>query len=221
MATTSVSNQTKRVRWLLGGVGLLAALTVVLFSTRTSLVESAGAGGVLGLFFAVGSLFLLGAHAIWRRNHKGTVRLAMATLLGGLLALSTSALLSRANRTEAAEVATSDTTYAPGERESRVEQANARADNAAWIGLLGVLPSLGALLGLAIAIGDRREMTPLLPKPVAAPGPPTSPAVGAGPMAGAAPLDAPPLPINAIWVVLFAGFATLVLAVVWSVGALR
>lgn len=197
------------MRWLLGGVAVLAIVVVVAFATQTSLVETAGTGGVLGLFFTAAAFLLLGAHAIWRRNHKGTVRLAMAALLGGLLALSTSALLSRASRAEAEEIATSDTTYAPGEREARVEKARVRADSAAWIGLAGVLPALAALLALTIGIGDRREMTPLLPSKAAAATPAAAPTAGVAPM-----------PINAVWAVIFGGFATLVAAVVWSVGAL-
>ncbi len=219
MFSTLFSTQAKRVRWLLGSVGGLTTLTVIFFAARTTLVESSGAGGVLGLFFALASLLLLGAHAIWRRKHKGTVRLVMAGLVCGLLALGTSAAFARANRTEAAEVATSDTTYSAGERESRVEKANARAQNAAWLGFLGILPALGALFGLVLAIGDRRELMPLVSsKATSATG-----KVTPNPSASSALVSSDPAPIalNAIWATLFLGLILLVVAIVWSVGALR
>lgn len=205
LAATDDSARVKRVRLALGGTALLTVVVVLLLAAKTSLLESAGAGGVLGLFFTFGGLFTLGVHAIWRRKHKGTARLAIVALASALLALSTSALLARANRTEAAEISTSDTSFAPGEREARIERAHDLADNGALLGLSAVLPALGALFALVLAVGDRREATPLVPKK--ATGAPLEPGQGAA------------LSVNVVWAALFVGVALLVAAVVFSVGA--
>ena len=151
-------------------------------------------GGAFALFLAVGASLLLGAHFLWRRTHKGTARLALIAGVVGLSALLVSDLSAQFNHAEAEDVRTSDSVLAPGERESRVEAATDRAENAALVGLLGLLPALGALFALALAVGDRRLLIPLVPSAAPKNAQPDLP-----------PGVAPPLPLTLLWVCLFGG----------------
>ena len=184
----------RQTQLLFGGVALGAAMLAGFVVVKTSLLASAGFGGALALFLAVGASLLLGAHFFWRRTHKGTARLALIVGIVGLSALLVSDLSAHFNHAEAEDVRTSDSVLAPGERESRVEAATDRAENAALVGLLGLLPALGALFALALAVGDRRQLIPLVPSAALKNAQPALP-----------PGVAPPLPLTLLWVCLFCG----------------
>ena len=194
----------RRTQLLFGGVGMGAAVLVGVIGLKTSLLGSAGFGGALALFLVLGASLLLGAHFVWRRQHKGTARLALVAGAAALSALLVSDLSAHFNHAEARDVRTSDSVFAPGERESRVEKATDRAENAALVGLLGLLPALGALFALALAVGDRRQQIPLVPG--------AAPKNVQGDALAQASGVAAPLPLTLLWVSLFCGAFALFLA---------
>jgi hypothetical protein len=226
-----------RVRLVALGVGLGAFGGVVFFASRTTLVAASGTGGVLGLFFTLGAVLLLGTHLVWRRREKGTARLALAAIGAALLALVSSSGIARLSHQEAEDLQISDVAFAPGEREARVEEARSRAKTASWLGAIATLPALGALAALVVALGERREQQPLsphaakylprgyagapAPSPAASPAA-ASPATGAQPAEGPSPAAQPAeppakLPLRILWTAFFVSVASVVLALVHSI----
>jgi hypothetical protein len=202
-----------RVRLVALGVGLGAFGGVAFFASRTTLVAASGAGGVVGLFFTLGAALLLATHFVWRRREKGTSRLALAAIVAALLALGSSSGIARLSHQEAEDLGMSDVAFAPGEREARTEEARSRAKTAAWLGVLAVLPALGALAALVVALGERREQIPLSPhaaKYLARSGAPE-------PSPSPAPTPSSKLPLRVLWAAFFASVAIVVLALVHSV----
>jgi hypothetical protein len=205
-----------RVRLVALGVGLGAFGGVAFFASRTTLVAASGAGGVVGLFFTLGAALLLATHFVWRRREKGTSRLALAAIVAALLALGSSSGIARLSHQEAEDLGMSDVAFAPGEREARTEEARSRAKTAAWLGVLAVLPALGALAALLAGpweLGERREQIPLSPhaaKYLARSGAPE-------PSPSPAPTPSSKLPLRVLWAAFFASVAIVVLALVHSV----
>lgn len=227
-----------RVRLVALGVGLGASGGVAFFASRTTLVAASGTGGVLGLFFTLGAVLLLGTHLVWRRREKGTARLALAAIGAALLALVSSSGIARLSHQEAEDLQISDVAFAPGEREARVLEARSRAKTASWLGAIATLPALGALAALVVALGERREQQPLsphaakyLPRGYAgapAPSPAASPAAASpdtgaqpaaeGPSPAAQPAEPPAkLPLRILWTAFFVSVASVVLALVHSI----
>jgi hypothetical protein len=218
--TAFFAGPTGRVRLVALGVGVGAFAGVAFFASRTSLVAAAGTGGVLGLFFTLGATLLLGTHLVWRRREKGTSRLALAAVVGAVLAMVSSSGVARLSHQEAEDLQISDVAFAEGERETRIEEARSRAKAASWLGTLATLPALGALAALVVALGERREQVPLsphaakyLPRGHAS----TAPAVEAQPQEASSPPTPPKLPLRVLWTAFFASVASVLIALVHSI----